>query len=220
MPFNTARLAHLSLRNSRLIRGLRFDDTPVVQELLQKKERVGILFPSVDSIELAEAPAHLESLVVIDGTWREAKKILYLSPRLGEIPHYAFTPEKPSNYRIRKEPKDDYISTIEATVAALRILDKDPTKYSQLLSLFDRMVDRQVDFIQLNRLAGTAAPPSRLDTRNFNYLNQILFVMSPVERLKILGEFTPGQRTGLESIARHLFGIENIHSQEILVIPV
>ena len=74
MPFNTARLAHLSLSRSRLVHGLRFDETKVVQDLLRRKERAGILFPSTSSKDLAQAPADLETLVVIDGTDPEQVK--------------------------------------------------------------------------------------------------------------------------------------------------
>lgn len=216
MPFNTARLAHLSLTKSRLVHGLRFDDTRTIRDLLPRKEKVGILFPSPVAKDLSEAPRDLETLVIIDGTWREAKKIIYLSPTLLEFPHYAFVPEKPSNYRIRKEPKDEFISTIEATVTALRILDRDPSKYQELLDLFDRMVDRQVDFQRLNNRPGRRKH-SREDAFNMAFLEQLLFQLSPQERLAALNEFTDEQILGLENIARELFGIEDVRSSELLV---
>jgi len=216
MPFNTARLAHLSLTRSRLVHGLRFDGTPTIRDLLRRKEKVGILFPSPVAKDLSEAPRDLETLVIIDGTWREAKKIIYLSPTLLEFPHYAFVPEKPSNYRIRKEPKDEFISTIEATVTALRILDRDPSKYQELLDLFDRMVDRQVDFQRLNNRPGRRKH-SREDAFNMAFLEQLLFQLSPQERIATLDAFTDEQRLGFANIARELFGIEDVRSSEPLV---
>lgn len=216
MPFNTARLAHLSLTRSRLVHGLRFDGTPTIRDLLPRKEKVGILFPSPVAKDLSEAPRDLETLVIIDGTWREAKKIIYLSPTLLEFPHYAFVPEKPSNYRIRKEPKDEFISTIEATVTALRILDRDPSKYQELLDLFDRMVDRQVDFQRLNNRPGRRKH-SREDAFNMAFLEQLLFQLSSQERIATLDAFTDEQRLGFANIARELFGIEDVRSSEPLV---
>ena len=216
MPFNTARLAHLSLTRSRLVHGLRFDGTPTIRDLLPRKEKVGILFPSPVAKDLGEAPRDLETLVIIDGTWREAKKIIYLSPTLLEFPHYAFVPEKPSNYRIRKEPKDEFISTIEATVTALRILDRDPSKYQELLDLFDRMVDRQVDFQRLNNRPGRRKH-SREDAFNMAFLEQLLFQLSSQERIATLDAFTDEQRLGFANIARELFGIEDVRSSEPLV---
>lgn len=216
MPFNTARLAHLSLTRSRLVHGLRFDGTPTIRDLLPRKEKVGILFPSPVAKDLGEAPRDLETLVIIDGTWREAKKIIYLSPTLLEFPHYAFVPEKPSNYRIRKEPKDEFISTIEATVTALRILDRDPSKYQELLDLFDRMVDRQVDFQRINNRPGRRKH-SREDAFNMAYLERLLFQLPPQERQATLDAFTDEQCLGLANIARELFGIEDVRSNEPLV---
>lgn len=219
MPFNTARLAHLSLPNSRLVHGLRFDGTKVVQELMARKERVGILFPSNEAKQLSEAPPDLETLVIIDGTWREARKMIYLSPSLLEFPHYAFVPEKPSNYRIRKEPKDEFISTIEATVTALRAIDKDASKYQELLDLFDRMVDRQLDFMRMNNRPGRRKA-RREDAFNLEFLEGILFGCTASERLERLREFTDEQLLGMGNIARELFGIEDIRAERDLTISV
>jgi DTW domain-containing protein YfiP len=206
VPFNTARLAHLSLARSRLVHGLRFDGTKAVQDLLRRKERVGILFPSAKALDLREAPADLETLVILDGTWREARKILHLSPSLLELPQYAFVPEKPSNYRIRKEPKDEFISTIEATVTALRILDGDASKYGELLELFDRMVDRQIDFQRMNNRPGRRRA-DRSDAFNLAFLEDLVFRQTPGERVATVSGFTDDQRLGIANISRELFGI-------------
>ncbi|HXP89995.1 MAG TPA: tRNA-uridine aminocarboxypropyltransferase [Fibrobacteria bacterium] len=204
-PFNTARLAHLSLSRSRLEHGLRFDGTRTVQDLLLRKDRVGILFPSAAAVELAQAPSGLETLVIIDGTWREARKILHLSPALLELPHYSFVPEKPSNYRIRKEPKAEFVSTIEATVAALRILDRDTAKYGELLELFDRMVDRQIDFQRMNNRPGRRRA-DRSDAFNIAFLEDLAFRKTPEEREAAMSSFTDEQRSGIFNISRELFG--------------
>jgi DTW domain-containing protein YfiP len=211
VPMNTARLAHLSLARSRLVHGVCFDDERAVRDLLPRRERVGLLFPSPQARELRDAPADLETLIVVDGTWREAKKMIWLSPVLDEFPHYAFVPEKPSNYRIRKEPKESFISSIEATVAALRILDRDPAKYGELLDLFDRMVDRQVDFLRLNNRPGRRAN-SREDTFHMGHLEDLLFTATPEERCATLAGFTDEQRLGLSNIARELYGIADVHA--------
>ncbi len=216
MPFNTARLAHLSLAKSRLVHGLRFDDVSAVRDMLPRREKVGILFPSPRARELREAPADLETLVVIDGTWREARKMIHLSPILQEFPHYAFVPEKPSNYRIRKEPKEEFISTIEATVAALRILDRDPSRYQELLDLFDRMVDRQIDFQRLNNRPGRRAH-RRDDTMNLAFLANLLFKLPPPERRAALEGFSDEQRLGIGNIARELFGVPDLQVDADLV---
>ncbi len=211
VPMNTARLAHLSLSRSRLVHGVCFDEVRAVRDLLAHRERVGLLFPSPQAKELRDAPPDLETLVVVDGTWREAKKMIWLSPVLNEFPHYAFVPDKPSNYRIRKEPKEEFISSIEATVAALRILDRDPDKYGELLALFDRMVDRQVDFLRLNNRPGRRSN-SRDDTFHMGDLEDLLFRVPPPERLATLATFTDEQNLGLANIARELYGIGDVRA--------
>ena len=216
MPVNTARLANLSLAKSRLVHGVSFGPESVLGAMLPRREKVGILFPSPQAKELRDAPEDLETLVVIDGTWREAKKMIWLSPILSEFPHYAFVPEKPSNYRIRKEPKDSFISSIEATVAALRILDRDPEKYGELLALFDRMVDRQIDFHDMNDRPGRRKN-RREDALNLAFLENLLFELAPEERLVRLETFTEVQRQGMANIARELFGISDLWSPGDLV---
>lgn len=217
MPVNTARLADLSLARSRLVHGVSFTpDHAVIRDLLQRREKVGVLFPSPRAKELREAPEDLETLVILDGTWREAKKMLHLSPVLHELPHYAFVPDAPSNYRIRKEPDEDFISSIEATVAALRIAERAPEKYGELLALFDRMVDRQVDFHRVNNRPGRRKN-SREDTLHIEYFEDLLFAKEPGERLAVLAEFTDEQRLGLANIARELWGVGDIHAPVPLV---
>ena len=142
--------------------------------------------------------------------------MIYLSPILNEFPHYAFVPEKPSNYRIRKEPDEAFISTIEATVAALRIIDKDPNKYGELLDLFDRMVDRQIDFRRMNNRPGRKKN-SREDSLHIHFMEHLLFQSPPEERIGTLAEFTDEQRLGIGNIARELFGVRDIASPEVLV---
>jgi hypothetical protein len=61
--------------------------------------------------------------------------------------HVRIDPPKPSNYRIRKEPQADFVSTVEALVYALSILEPDNEEPQSLLSAFDRMIDRQIDVL-------------------------------------------------------------------------
>lgn len=105
-----------------------------------------LLSPGEDAIDLADAPPRGPvTLVVVDGTWSQAKKLLRVNPRLAALPRYAFRPARPSNYRIRKEPADHCVSTIEATVAALEHLPgEDPTELRRVLAAFDAMVDHQI----------------------------------------------------------------------------
>ncbi|MGQ0505005.1 MAG: DTW domain-containing protein, partial [Myxococcaceae bacterium] len=51
---------------------------------------------------------------------------------------------RPGNYRIRKEPSAECLSTIEAVVEVLGQLEGAPEKFDPMLGAFDYMVDRQL----------------------------------------------------------------------------
>src|SRR6185295_8602021 len=74
-------------------------------------------------------------LVVIDGTWPQAKKLLKLNPALLQLPRVGLRPRRPSNYRIRSEPAEHCLSTLEG----------DEARFHPMLRAFDRMVDYQLE---------------------------------------------------------------------------
>jgi hypothetical protein len=66
------------------------------------------------------------------------------NPILRALPRYAFEAPEPSEYRIRREPRDEYVSTIEALMHVLGVLEGDPSKFRSLLEPFRAMVDAQL----------------------------------------------------------------------------
>ena len=79
---NTARLAALGLLNAELRVGEVFEDLPAL--LNQPGYRACLLFPGVGALPLpqfAEQAAGQQTLLVVpDGTWRKARKLLYCNP--------------------------------------------------------------------------------------------------------------------------------------------
>ncbi|MCM2282043.1 MAG: DTW domain-containing protein [Bdellovibrionaceae bacterium] len=159
----TARLAHLSIQNSVLIRG----DAPMLDRDSRLRSwaedtdrRSVVLFPGPGSLDLDDSGTDLSTLVsaprgirvfVIDGTWSEARKMVQRSEVLSRMPQIMFRPDRPSNYRIRKQPKPVCVSTIEAIHALLercaeRGLGRLPEGHAHdgLLDVFERMVDLQI----------------------------------------------------------------------------
>ena len=115
----TARMAHLSLPNSELHQGVSFVDHPRVRELAAA-EGTALLFPgagAVDPASLRGRPPR--AVIVVDGTWSQARKVIKLNPFLQALPRIGLTPPRPSNYRIRAEPSAECVSTIEAVVHLL-----------------------------------------------------------------------------------------------------
>lgn len=140
---NTARLAALGLRNTELRVGEVFDDLPSM--LAPPGYQACLLFPGEETVALsAYAPSDKPlQLVVPDGTWRKARKLLYLNPLLATLPRVSLSAAAPSRYRLRKAPEEGALSTIEAIVAALDVLEA-PARFDALLRLFEALIDRQI----------------------------------------------------------------------------
>lgn len=137
-------MAHLALPNSALRVGIDFGDDPVVRAALAGAAPVCVLFPrpgAMDVSELAKHPAL--TLVVLDGTWWQARKLLQLNPVLAALPRVAFAPRRPSEYRIRQQPAEHCVSTIEALAEVLTRLEPEAGPFDRLLDPFRLMVDRQ-----------------------------------------------------------------------------
>jgi DTW domain-containing protein YfiP len=157
----TARMAHLSLPNSELHLGVSFEDHPRVRALAAA-EGTALLFPGAGALDPASLRGRRpRAVIVVDGTWSQARKVLKQNPFLEDLPRLAFTPERPSNYRIRAEPSGECVSTIEAVVHLLGALEGAPERFRPILEAFDRMVDLQI--AERQRRTG---PPRRREKRS------------------------------------------------------
>lgn len=140
---NTGRLAALGLRNAQLRVGEVFAE--LEQWLALPGYQPRLLFPGEGAQPLvAEAADTLPSLlVVLDGTWRKARKLLHLNPSLATLPKVTLGDVPPSRYRLRKAPGVEALSTLEAITHALQILEA-PRSFAPLLAPFEAMIDRQI----------------------------------------------------------------------------
>jgi DTW domain-containing protein YfiP len=167
MAIGTARMASLCLPGSELHVGVGFDGTKVMQRATSDPERpAAVLWPGAGAIDVMTSPPPGPiTLVVIDGTWSQAKKIVNGNPQLAALPRYAFVPPAPSEYRIRREPREDYVSTIEALVHVLGALEGDPQRFTPMLVPFRAMIDAQIEHIERlrrPRARTTPKPPRRI----------------------------------------------------------
>ena len=139
MPIGTARMASLCLPNAALHVGVRWSDPAILGD------NPILLYPGKGARDiLREPPAGPVTLVVIDGTWSQAKTVVRDNPMLHALPRYAFSAPEPSRYRIRREPSAEYCSTIEALMHVLGVLEGDPAKFRALLAPLRLMVDNQL----------------------------------------------------------------------------
>jgi DTW domain-containing protein YfiP len=147
MAIGTARLAHLGLPGSVLRVGLDFSNDPVVLAALAADPVPHVLFPGEHAVDVHDLPAdRAVSLIVLDGTWSQAKKLLRLNPALAALPRLAFSPRRPSEYQIRRQPADYCVSTIEALGEVLSVLEPTTSPVARLLDPFFAMVAGQQRF--------------------------------------------------------------------------
>jgi DTW domain-containing protein YfiP len=157
----TARMAHLSLPGSTLVEGIEVDEHPQVAPLLGRDD-VAVLFPGASARPVTEWGARPPTtMIVVDGTWWQAKRVMERSPRLASLPRMSIDAPAPSTYRIRKPPSDQHLSTVEAVALALGVLEDAPDKFATMRRPFDVMVERQLE-AQQRRVARVRKRPKRL----------------------------------------------------------
>jgi len=135
---NTARLVALGLSSAQLRVGETF-------ELPADGRDNYVLFPgdAAIPIESLTRSARPLRLIVPDGTWRKARKLLHLDPELAALPRVALPAGLISRYRLRKAPKPGALSTLEAIVVALNLLEGNG-RFDALLRPFEALIDGQI----------------------------------------------------------------------------
>ncbi len=149
MGIGTAHMAHLALPNSILRVAYDFSSDPVVQALVATPSPsfVAVLFPGPDARDVTTLPPDQDlTLIVLDGTWSQANSLLRSNPALAALPRVAFAPRKPSDYRIRRQPAELCVSTIEALAEVLSMIEPPGLSFERLLDPFQAMVKQQEYF--------------------------------------------------------------------------
>jgi DTW domain-containing protein YfiP len=147
VAIGTARMATLCLPGAALHVGIRWDQSPALAAALADPARPPVLlYPGPEARDiLAEPPPGPVTLIVVDGTWSQARTVVRDNPVLAALPRYAFVAPEASDYRIRREPQAEYVSTIEALMHVLGALEGDPARFRALMAPFRAMVDAQLD---------------------------------------------------------------------------
>ena len=150
----TGHMTNNSLENCELYVGIDFTNHKRVNELLNNKTyEAFILYPDVNSIKLntQKLPNEKKALIfIIDSTWPCSKKILRLSINLHNLRKVSFEHNKSSQFKIKTQPNQYCLSTIESTLCLLEQLNLQnieniPSKsLENFLKPFEQMVDYQV----------------------------------------------------------------------------
>lgn len=147
-PFNTARLLGLGLQQVRI----EVDTGGRLRRpgSLQFREGAALLYPGPGARLLSDLPPSEQprELVMIDGTWHHAHTLLRDVPDLQRLPRVQIDSGAPSRYRIRKEPRAECLSSVEAAVHALQQMEPRTQGLLELLQAFERIIDRQIGFLK------------------------------------------------------------------------
>jgi DTW domain-containing protein len=86
-----------------------------------------LLFPDGGAVPQSRGPPALpERVVVLDGTWRQVRRMLRALPALQRLPRLSLGPRAPRpRVRLRAAPAPGYVSTLEAIAGAVAILEGD-----------------------------------------------------------------------------------------------
>ncbi|XP_033634626.1 DTW domain-containing protein 2-like [Asterias rubens] len=135
-----------------VIRGRRFSETshPDLCEVCKDPNTL-VLFPGPEAVDVSEVPPlppdsqSYYNLVVIDGTWHQAKSmyksnVIFHRPRQVQLSNSNL-----SEYVIRTQPTNASLSTVESVAISVSILDKNPEIQETLLRPLRALCKFQLD---------------------------------------------------------------------------
>ena len=151
----TGHLTHLSLGDSELFIGIDFTKHKRINEIIREYDSF-VLYPSLDAINLSKEKPVIEkdmAIFIIDSTWSCSVKMLRDSKNLQALKHVSFDSTKLSQFKIKQQPADFCLSTIESTLSVLELLNKygiENLKKEALdgfLNPFEQMIEYQQKII-------------------------------------------------------------------------
>lgn len=105
-----------------------------LEEILLQSNTI-LLYPSKAAVDIEELNCDFDSynLVLIDGTWPQAKAIYASSPILHSLKQVKLRTRGASSYIIRTQPTEGCLSTLESAAEALSQLERNSLYRDQLL---------------------------------------------------------------------------------------
>jgi DTW domain-containing protein YfiP len=83
----------------------------------------------------------LDGVVLLDGTWSQAKTLWWRNPWLLKLHRLVLNPPRPARLgRLRREPRREALSTLEAAALVLRHSEATPAAADALLAALDRLI--------------------------------------------------------------------------------
>ncbi len=134
----TARIAELALTRCRVVEAR--PETPETQQALSDLSATWLLLPGgVPSV----APPPAKRLVVLDGTWREVRRMHRRLPAVWDLPRLSLPAKTETPVRLRRSAVDAHRSTLEAIADAMALLEGEEVA-APLIALHARFVEQSL----------------------------------------------------------------------------
>jgi len=105
-----------------------------------------ILYPGPQSTPLSSLPpSSVSTLIILDGTWDQARKLFSRNPILQAVPKVSINLSTPSEYVVRTQPSAGCMSTLEVGVHSVAILEARPDIVEPMLGPLLAMCNMQVN---------------------------------------------------------------------------
>ncbi|CAD6365706.1 MULTISPECIES: tRNA-uridine aminocarboxypropyltransferase [Shewanella] len=142
---NSVRVLSLAVPETQIYVGEdEHDFSELRNDLTKHDQPIYLVYPSDNSVSVeAQDISPNCVLLLLDGTWRKAFKMLQLNPWLNEYPAVHLTEGYESRYKIRKSSRSDSLSTLEACAYMLSALDP-LLNVAPVITAFDAMVEMRI----------------------------------------------------------------------------
>lgn len=144
---NTVTLMKKSFQKIHVLVGEDFSHQSTLNSLIgQNADSIALLFPNEASslLKTDQPEKKITHLILIDGTWKKAHKIFMLSKNLHSLPSFKLELTEPGLYQIRSSKLEHSLSTLEASIQALKILEN-KLDTTSLKKSFVKMIEFQIE---------------------------------------------------------------------------
>lgn len=113
-------------------------------EALMPEREIVVVSRKGNAVDAQDAALRqIEGIILLDGTWSQAKALWWRNAWMLKCRRIVLAPKRPSAYgRLRREPRRDGLSTIEAAAIVLSRLEARPEIETALTASFERLLAR------------------------------------------------------------------------------
>jgi len=126
--------------------GRKFPGTNTTLSDIFSDSKTRILYPGPQSVPLTSLPPFsVSTLIILDGTWDQARKLFSRNPILQAVPKVSINLSTPSEYVVRTQPSAGCMSTLEVGVHSIALLESRPDIVEPMLAPLVAMCNMQVN---------------------------------------------------------------------------